>query len=96
MKESLVELSASVFTPTIIMKNKILLQWQLTFFTAILVTVACIILQIILSSSAMFYMDSIGNSVITVFPEINITEEMHGTEEYIVDVPKSLVQGIEK
>lgn len=78
------------------MKNKISMQWQLTFLTAILVTVACIALQIFLSNSAMFYMDFIGNSMITVFPESEMIEEEQVTEDFSVNIPTKLEKEIQR
>lgn len=76
------------------MRKKISLQWQLTFLTALLVTVVCIVLHIFVSSSAMFYMGSIGDSIIAIFPEDENQGDMNITEDFSVDVPANLAEEI--
>lgn len=51
------------------MKKKISLQWQLTLLTALLVTAACLVLSYVISTSAIVYMDEIGDSLVTVIPK---------------------------
>lgn len=51
------------------MKKRISLQWQLTLLTALLVTAACLVLSYVISTSAIVYMDEIGDSLVTVIPK---------------------------
>lgn len=51
------------------MKKKFSIQLRLTLLTALIVIASCLILSIFISTSASFYMDSIGDSIVSIFLE---------------------------
>lgn len=77
------------------MKRKISLQWQLTIFTALLVVTTCILLNLLVSKYAIFYMDSISNTVIDNFYGTNINENFQISENFSVDIPTSISVEVE-
>lgn len=72
------------------MKRKISLQWQLTIFTALLVIATCTLLNVLISKYAIFYMDSIGDTVTVNFQGIPSGEDFQDSEGFFVDIPEDV------
>lgn len=77
------------------MKRKISLQWQLTIFTALLVIATCTLLNVLISKYAIFYMDSIGDTVTVNFQGIPSGEDFQDSEGFFVDIPEDISVEIE-
>lgn len=47
------------------MMKKISLQWRLTIIISVLIAAICVLLNVLLYNTGIFYIDSLGNSVLS-------------------------------
>lgn len=78
------------------MKKNLSLQWRLTLLTTFLVIVACLVLSAFVSTSAVLYMDSIGNSLVDILPNEAVTGDFEMVDDFVVDVPSDILKQIQE
>lgn len=78
------------------MKKKLSLQWKLTLLTAVLVITACVVLSATVSTSAVLYMDSLGNSFVDIFPNKGVIDGSEIVEDFAVDVSGDILKRIQE
>lgn len=72
------------------MSKRYSLQWKLTLTTAFIVIISCLAISYIISKSAILYMSEIGNSVMTILPAEDFSENSQNEIKVNID-PKAIL-----